>query len=51
MRFLIEKVEETHQTWTFWLPDTSEKRHENVPLGKLDKCGLVKAQFGQFVAR
>lgn len=48
MRFLIEKVEETHQTWTFWFSDTSEKIHQIV---LLEKCGLVKAQLGQFVTK
>lgn len=48
MRFLIKKVEETLQTWTFWFSDTSEKIHQNV---LLEKCGVVKTQLGQFVTK
>lgn len=39
MMFLVEKVKESHQTWDIWFPDPSDKTHQSVLLGKLERLG------------
>lgn len=48
MMILVEKVKETHQMWDIRFPDTSDKTHPNVLLGKLEPCGPVGVQLGHW---